>query len=191
MARFPDFDEESRESARLNAARDGLLRLLRRYGVQSVQLALLIFLTAVPIPFLHFSDVRPAFLLMAAYHWAVFRPDVFPPAGAFACGLLLDLISASPFGLNALTLFAARHLTGQQKKFLSRQPFLVLWLCFALVSAGAFALQWAGYSAFYGLLAPPRQMIISACLTALFYPPVARMLAALDRRALDRDEAAV
>jgi rod shape-determining protein MreD len=174
-----------REYDQAQAAGESLPDAARRLGVIVLQALILVFLTAFPFPFLRFSDVRPAFMLMAVFHWAVFRPQAFSPFAAFFCGLLLDLLVASPFGLNAVTLFAMRHLTVMQVKFLSRQSFIVLWMCFALMAAGAFALQWIVFSMFSQQLVPLRPLAVSAGLTALFFPPVSWLLGLFGR---NRDE---
>jgi rod shape-determining protein MreD len=159
-----------------HAESESIMGMLQRWVLMSVQVFFLIGMSVFPFKFLHFGDVRPAFLLMAVYHWSVFRPQALSPPAAFCAGIVLDLLCAGPPGLNALTLVGMQRLTGIQRKFLSGQSFLVLWLCFALMALGAFAFQWAISSLLEWHLVPPRPMLMSAGLTALFFPTVAWLL---------------
>jgi rod shape-determining protein MreD len=156
--------------------------LARQWGMVAAQIFVLTLLSGLPLPFSHFAAVRPAFLLMAVYHWAIFRPQMMPPWGAFLGGLLLDLVGAGPLGLNALTLVGAQAVTRSQRRFLIGQSFPVLWMCFFLVSAGAFACQWTVFSAFSAAFSPPRPMLVGALLTGLFYPLVAAALNTLVKK---------
>jgi rod shape-determining protein MreD len=168
------------------AQQESVAGLLRRFGALGFQLLVLFVLSVFPFKFLHLAEVRPSFLLMAVYYWAVFRPQTLSPLAAFLTGLLLDLLSAGPLGLNALTLLGARQLTGRQRRFLVGQSFPVLWMCFFLVAALAFAAQWAVFSLFSMTLMAPRPMLISAALTGLFFPPVAWALSAFGKASQQR-----
>jgi rod shape-determining protein MreD len=128
------------------------------------------------------TDVRPALFLVAVYYWAVFRPEAFPPPAAFVSGLLLDLLYAGPLGLNALSLVVAQWFVKSQRRFLSGQSFLVLWMCFFLVAAGVFALQWAAVSLFDFHVLPVKSIVISAALTGLLFPLLAGVLGAFLKR---------
>lgn len=165
------------------AQQESVAGLLRRLGSLGFQLLILFLLSVFPFKLLHLAEVRPAFLLMAVYYWAVFRPQTLSPLGAFLAGLLLDLLAAGPLGLNALTLLGARQLTGRQRRFLFGQSFPVLWMCFFLVSALAFLLQWGVFSLFSLQFMAPRPMLISAALTGLFFPPVSWALGVFGRAA--------
>jgi rod shape-determining protein MreD len=160
---------------------ESVLGMLRRTALLALQVFFLILLSIFPFKMLHFAEVRPAFLLMAVYYWSVFRPQLMSPAGAFAAGMLLDLLCAGPLGLNALTLLGMQALTGRQRKFLSGQSFVVLWLCFFLMAALACFFQWTVFSLFDLRLSPLRPLLVSAALTGLFFPPMAWILGALDK----------
>jgi len=154
----------------------------RRTALVALQIAVLMLLSAFPFNFWHMASVRPAFLLMAVYHWAVFRPRTLPPVGAFLAGLLLDLLTAGPLGLNALTLVAVQWFTKTQRRFLVGQSFLVLWLCFFLMSFAAYGFQWAMFSLFSLTLSPVRPMLAGAVVTGLFFPPMAGLMNAFNKR---------
>lgn len=175
-----DFDHTAQ------AQQESVAGMLRRLAGLGLQVAALVLLSIFPFKFLHFAEVRPAFLLMAVYHWAVFSPQRLSPLAAFVAGFFLDLLAGGPLGMNALTLLCVQRITARQRKFLSAQPFPVLWMGFFLVAAMAFALQWAVISLFDFSLMDVRPMLFSAALTGLFYPPVAWVLSAFARTAPGR-----
>jgi rod shape-determining protein MreD len=154
----------------------------RRTAIVAVQIAALMLLSAFPFNFWHMASVRPAFLLMAVYHWAVFRPQTLSPLAAFVAGILLDLLTAGPLGLNGLTLVSVQWFTKTQRRFLIGQSFLVLWLCFFLIALGAYTFQWAMFSLFSLALSPVRPMLAGAVITGLFFPPMAGLMNAFNKK---------
>src|SRR3546814_13023682 len=65
---------------------------------------LLAVLSAVPTGVPGYSAVVPGYTAMAAFYWAVFRPDLQPPFSMFLVGLLPDILVATPLGLPPLSL---------------------------------------------------------------------------------------
>ena len=119
---------------------ESLLRIVGRWGLGLAVVLALILLSAMPFRIVHLGEVRPAFMLMAVYYWTILRPT--PPLAVFALGLVLDLLSDYPFGMNAMVLVAVQALTAHNRKFLLGQSFLVIWAGFALFALGAGVLQW-------------------------------------------------
>ena len=68
----------------------------------------------------------PLLSFMAVYFWCLVRPDLMPPAAAFAIGLAQDLLSGSPPGFWTAAFIAAYVLLDRQRESLA-----------ALASAGA------------------------------------------------------
>jgi rod shape-determining protein MreD len=153
------------------------LKAAARWGLALTVLLVLIFLNTVPLRIAHLGDVRPAFMLMAVYYWAILRPTT--PLAVFALGLVLDLLSAWPFGMNALVLVSAQALTAHNRKFLLGQSFLVIWAGFALVAFGAGAVEWALFSLFGLDFMPVKSALVSAILSALLFPLSVLPLAAV------------
>src|SRR3546814_13804524 len=65
---------------------------------------LLAVLSAVPIGVPGYSAEVPGYTAMAAFYWAVFRPDLQPPFALFLVGILQDILVATPLGMTALSL---------------------------------------------------------------------------------------
>ena len=122
------------------------LKIIGRWGLALAVVLFILLISAVPIRVAHLGEVKPVFMLMAVYYWTILRPS--PPLAVFILGLVLDLLSNYPFGMNALVLVAAQALTASQRKFLLGQSFLVIWAGFALIALGAGVIQWILFDLF-------------------------------------------
>jgi rod shape-determining protein MreD len=162
---------------------ESFLKTVGRWGLVLAVVLALILLSAIPLRFAHFGEVRPAFMLMAVYYWTILRPA--PPVVVFFLGLILDFLSGYYPGMTSLVLVAAQVLTNSQRKFLLGQPFLVIWAGFALVAFGAGALQWGLFSLFNATLVPVKSMLISSALSALLFPLCVLPLAAVYKALAD------
>ncbi len=49
-------------------------------------------ISVLPVHIPGYAALTPAFTLMAAYHWTIYRPDLLPPLALFAIGLAEDLL---------------------------------------------------------------------------------------------------
>lgn len=159
-------------------------RIARMGTVVGVIFVLLV-LSAFPVPFLGLGEICPVFLLIAVYYWAIFKPQVLPPAGAFLAGFLLDLLSAYPAGMNAFLFVLVQWMVTGQRRFLLSQNFAVIWASFTLVAFIFSVVRWAVFSLFEFHLMPIKPVVIAALMTAVVYPLVVMPLFGLNRR-LDR-----
>lgn len=160
---------------------ESFLKIIGRWGLVLFGVFLLLLLSAFPFSIAHLDEIRPAFLLMAVYYWAILRPPM--PLAVFALGLILDLLSSYPTGMSALVLVTVQWLTSSQRKFFLGQSFLVIWAGFALVVVAAGVVQWAVISLFNMALPPAKSMLISALLSTFLFPlmvlPLSRVYKAL------------
>lgn len=155
---------------------------LNRFGLTTGIMAVLLVLSAFPFPFLGLGEIRPAFMLMAVYYWAVFRPQMLPPAGAFAAGFALDLVCAYPLGLNALLFVVVQWIVKSQRKFLLGQNFMVIWASFALVAFIAGILQWMVFSLFEFHFMSIKPVLIGSLMTAVVFPLIVMPLFRINKR---------
>lgn len=165
------------------------LSVLGRLGLTLLVVFVLLTLSAFPFQAGSLGTVRPVFILIAVYYWAITRRDMLPPLAAFATGLVFDLVCGYPLGLTALTLVAVQWIIGVQRKFLSGQVFRVLWAGMAVVSLGAGLLQWILFSLFYGAVVPLVPVLVSIIVTAAVFPIFVPVLARLNRLLAERDMA--
>jgi rod shape-determining protein MreD len=125
-----------------------------RFALPYAFMAVLFALNVIAVPYPMSGTVKIPFILMTLYYWSIYRPTLVPPPLAFCTGLLMDLLSGLPVGLNAALLVAIQWLVSDQRRFLTGQPFIVIWLGFGLLNAFATLLQW-GMFGLTGLKWPP------------------------------------
>ena len=102
----------------------------------------LVVLGQVPMHIPGFAEVAPILPLMAVYHWAIYRPDLLPVTAVFFAGLMQDALSGMPFGVNAAVFVGVHIAVISQQVFFQGKSFLIIWLGFAMVAAGAVVMIW-------------------------------------------------
>ncbi|HTW27553.1 MAG TPA: rod shape-determining protein MreD [Acetobacteraceae bacterium] len=149
-----------------------------RHGFPAGATALLLLLLAAPLDLPAQAELQQAVILAAVFFWSLFRPGSMPPPAVFLIGLLSDLLGLAPPGLNAVTLLIVQGLALKWRRKLVRQGFLVVWLAFLAVAAGAAALGWVVTSLLswhaMPLSAAGFQFLLSACLYPALALPLTR-----------------
>lgn len=144
-------------------------RLLLAQGI--IILFLLLNVASFSMP--HAGDFKPFFLLMAVYYWAIYRPTVMPALYTFFLGVVMDLLAGLPIGLSALILLALQAVVQRSRLFLMGQPYIMVWLGFALMAVANAAALWLVTSLFSMTPAPLpafTQAMIAAFLSVLIFP---------------------
>ncbi|WP_243634420.1 rod shape-determining protein MreD [Roseicella frigidaeris] len=160
---------------------DALARALLPAGLT----LLLMLLAALPSGL---PGLLPAVALPCLVFWSVFRPAALPPPVVFGLGLVQDLLTAAPPGTGVLVLLLAHGVAGRWRRLLARQRFLLVWLAFAGLAAGAAALG-LGLQALLGWrLLPVAPAFWQALLAIGLYPGLAWLLTRL-HEAMRRAEA--
>ncbi len=132
----------------------------------------------------HAGDLKPFFLLMVVYYWSIYRPTVMPIAYTFVLGILIDLLSDMPVGVSALILIIVQIIVLKSRLFLMGQPFIMVWLGFAIVSFAYALLSWFLLTLINFVIFPKEtfvQVLIAGLLTALIFPLVTLVLQAVHR----------
>lgn len=160
---------------------DGARRLLYAAGPTALTI-LLVLLASLPWGLPHFALLCPMVGLIAVYYWTVHRPDLMPAGGAFAIGLVTDVVSGAPLGLDAFVLTLAHAVTRANRRALMGESFLLVWLGFVAVAAGAGAACWLAASLFWTALLSPRSLIAQLAVTVAVYPLAAQLFALAQRR---------
>lgn len=81
---------------------------------QAYPVILLAFIVQIALSsFLHHSHIRPNLMLIVTAFFALFSDERFGAETGLLCGLLLDIFSIRPFGLNAALFGAAGYLIGK------------------------------------------------------------------------------
>ena len=147
--------------------------LLARQLTPSMLTLILVIIGVVPLRILEFSTVMPLLPLMAVYHWAVFRPRLLPAYAVFLIGILQDILTGAPVGVNALVFLLVYGAVLSQKRFFTGKSFLILWLGFSLIAAAASALNWLAVSLLSATIVEIRTAVFQYLLTVGFFPAVA------------------
>ncbi len=116
------------------------------------------------------ARVAPLLPLTAVYHWTIQRPDLLPAQAVFCIGLLVDLLSGGPIGVNTLVFLTVYGVIYSQRRFFIGKTFHITWLGFALVAAAAALQAWLLVSIFYTILIRPDALMFQYILTVVLYP---------------------
>ncbi len=159
----------------------GLGRLFRESTpLFTVFAATLLDLLWIPVP--GFNAVVPAFPLMLAYCWGVWRPQLMPMSGAFAIGLFEDLLRGTPFGAGSLALLTVLGYVRYQQATLRNAGFGVLWFGFAGAGLAAAFANWAALSFAFRMWLSPWPGLFQYFVTLAAFPIIAWLLQRFDQR---------
>lgn len=129
------------------------------------------------ISFINFSlpinvEVRPYFILMAIYYWAIYRPTLLPPVFVFFIGVFFDLILNFPIGLHAVVFLLVQWIIRSQRVFLMGQPHLMVWLGFAVTCLAVLILEWLFFSLAFKHWMEIEVVSGSLVVSVLLFPPI-------------------
>lgn len=167
-----------------------LLRAIGRWGLSLSVLLVLFALSLAPFEIAHLGEVRPAFMLMAVYYGTILRPGLLPAPFVFVIGLILDMLSGYPLGMNALVFVVVQWLTRVQRRFLLGQSFLLIWAGFAVIALGAGAAQWCLFALFNLSFFSIKPTLVSAVISIFLFPALVFPLAAVHKALKDDPTAA-
>ena len=162
--------DEQRPGIRPRATLARRLDLTARHAFPASCTILLMLLTEVPLGIVDQTSLLPAVALASVWFWSLYRPGAMSPPVVFAIGLLLDLLDWLPIGTGVLTLLLTHGVAQRWRRGLSRHGFALVWLAFAIVAAGAAALDWVATAVLTWRLVPPDAMLFQAVLSAALYP---------------------
>ena len=124
---------------------DIIARCLTPFGLT----VMLVLINVLPLQVPGLSRVMPLFPLMSIYLWAVHHPKLMPAYAVFLIGFLQDALIGTPIGLHILTCLMVYGTVAWQRRFLAEKPFIVIWVGFSLVAAGATVASWLLVSIYY------------------------------------------
>jgi rod shape-determining protein MreD len=142
---------------------------------------LLVTLSVLPLPVPGYALVVPSFGLMSVYYWAIHRPDLMPAPAVFVIGLLEEILTGTPSGLDALTLLIVYGIMRNQRRPFLGKPFTVMWFGFLIVAPAATFGRWFFASVLAGQIVPLQAPLIQLMLTLAIYPWLAWLLAGTQR----------
>ncbi len=152
-----------------------------RLLVPHLLLLALLLMNITALPLLPTGAVKPQFVLMAVYYWAIYRPTLLPPVFCFMIGLVMDVLSGMPPGINALILVMTQWLVRDQRRFMMGQPYSTIWAVFGLVCILALGIQWALYGLVHMHWSPLLPVFSGGLLSMLLFPFITLLLVAAHR----------
>lgn len=150
--------------------------------------ALLLLGLAAPLHLPGQAQLQEAAALGCVFFWSVFRPASMSPPVVFALGLLSDLLGLTPPGISVLVLLAV-HGLAVRWRVIAERGFLVVWVVFVAVAAGAAGLGWVLTSALTFRVLPPQPAVFQFGLTAGLYPVLAALFTVAHRGLADPERA--
>ena len=139
---------------------------------------LLFILNIIPHSIPNYGAIKPDFMLIAIFYWAVHRPGFMPPSICFLLGVLMDIFSALPLGLTAFIFILLHKFTRDQRKVFLGQPYYVSWIGFIFICAVCNILKSAGFYFITGNWPEPNAIYLSTALTIGLFPIVTIFLIA-------------
>ena len=160
--------------------------LARLLPTATVVIAAIISILPLRIP--GYAALTPAFVLMAVYHWSIYRPDLLPPLGLFAVGLAQDLVAGTTVGAGALVLLLARAAVLRYRRNFINRTFPFVWGGFALLTATAMLGLWALHCLLTLALFDLRSTVFRTVLTVAIFPVASLALGRTQRAAMGVSE---
>jgi rod shape-determining protein MreD len=158
-----------------------LLDVASRYACPGAQTAIVLLLLSAPLGIPGQPQLQPAWAAASVFFWSLFRPASMPAILVFALGLLLDLLTQEPVGIQVLLLLLIHGIALKFRRDLVRCGFTFVWLVFVAVAGGAALLEWLLVSGLTWHVLPPWPGLFEFGLAAGFYPFLALYLTFLHR----------
>lgn len=143
---------------------------------------LLLFLTLLPWHLPKLGTVGAACVLVGVFYWSLHQPALMSMWGVLAIGLIHDLMTLAPFGIGLLVILLVHGVAVSRRRAVVALPFLLIWLVFGLVAAGAALLTWLLVSLMHEQFVDLREALRLFLLAFTCYPPLAAVFAWVERR---------
>lgn len=140
-----------------------------------------VLLANLPISVLGGLVPAPLLALMPVYFWCLVRPDLMPPALAFAIGVLEDLFSGGPPGVWGASFVAVYALIDRQRDSFAGLSGIGAVLGFAAAMVVTSVTAYVIVSLYYAQLPPISPLIVEITISVLFYIPAAFVLGWIHR----------
>jgi len=145
---------------------DGIVS--RLLPVATTAVAAILSIQPVHIP--SYEALAPAFMLMAVYHWTIYRPDLLPASAVFLIGISHDLLAGGSLGVTTIVLLLGREAVVRYRRWFPDRDFLFVWGGFALLTTAAISALWLLHSLLEAKIVDFRSSIFRAVLTVSLFP---------------------
>ena len=138
----------------------------------------LLIINATTSPLTPSLALKAPLFMIAIYYWSTFYPPLMPSWLCFSAGLILDIITLTPLGTQALIFTGLKKVTLSQRAYLVNQPFTIYWLIFGLFYAVALAITatFTHSQALNTLLEAPHATITGFTANLCLFPAIYTLL---------------
>jgi rod shape-determining protein MreD len=158
-----------------------MLDVASRYAFPGAQTAIVVLLLSAPLGIPGQPQLQPAWTAASVFFWSLFRPASMPAFLVFALGLLLDLLTQEPVGIEVLLLLLIHGIALKFRRDLVRSGFTTVWLVFCAIAGGAALLEWMMVAVLTWHVLTPWPALFEFGLAAGLYPFLALYLTFLHR----------
>ena len=144
-----------------------------RTAIAQVFFMALFLMNLVSISLPQTGEIRPYFLVMIIYYWAIYRPSILSPIFVFLLGFFYDLVLGFPLGMHGVLFLSIQWILNTQRLFFMGQTYLVVWIGFSLTCLAALFLEWSFFSILSQNLIEIGPLINSLLVTTFLFPLVA------------------
>lgn len=149
------------------------LRLYLLHRLPLIVTLLLMLFSYVPLNSQTFNYFRPAVGVIGVYYWTLKRGYIFSYFSAFTVGLMTDICTSSPLGVNILMMMLLALATHLISRYFKVSSFGVDWAVFAVAGFLYVCLKWFLFSVYYSRFLPFAEVFFNLLSTIMFYPFIA------------------
>ena len=149
---------------------DFTFNLFGRYCLVYGFFALLVFISLISFSIPLTESVRPYFITMVVYFWAIHRPTLIPPLVIFIVGIIYDLLMGFPLALHSVLFIVAYWIIKNQRLFFLGQSYLAIWIGFFITCFSLLVIEYFFFSALAQSFLNIKPLIGSLLLSVFIFP---------------------
>ena len=134
---------------------------------------LLVIMFCMPLDFFEMSGLRPQISIICTYYWIQKRPQAFGLVSAFVLGLIVDMCSTTPLGINCLLLMLFSFTLNKIFYYIKPASFLIDWLLFSLSLGLVLLIKWLVLICYFQKYINANTALLNGFSTIMFYPLIA------------------
>lgn len=157
------------------------LEVIWKYMIAHAVILFFLFMGLVNFSIPIMGEIRPYFILMPFYYFAIYRPTLLPPIFIFGIGLLYDLILGLPIGIHSLFFLTCFLIIKSQRLYFIGQGYHMTWIGFGLTVLSVLLVEYLFFSLKAGLFLSLAPITYAAFISVLLYPFISIILIYISR----------
>jgi len=132
---------------------------------------------ALPLKF----DIKPYFILITIFYWAINRPSILSSLFLFFLGVVQDIFFEYPIGFHSILYLTFFYFIRKQRLYLQSQTYIVSWMFFGLICLLFSLFEWIFFSLRFANFFDISILLVSSIFTILIYPIINAVFIALNK----------